>query len=135
VAPEFADAPAEAPAYCRGMITGLHALVHAGDADAARVFFRDVLGWPYVDAHDGWLIFGTGPSELGVHPAATGAEHHEISLVCDDIELTVAELTAKGAEFTGGIENRGFGRTIALEVPGGGQIMLYEPRHPTAFDL
>jgi predicted enzyme related to lactoylglutathione lyase len=117
------------------VITGLHVLVHAGDADAARAFFRDVLGWSHVDAHDGWLIFGTGPSELGVHPAEPGAEHHEISLVCDDIELTVAELTAKGAEFTGGIENRGFGRTIALEVPGGRQIMLYQPRHPTAFDL
>jgi predicted enzyme related to lactoylglutathione lyase len=117
------------------MITGLHALVHADDADAARAFFRDVLGWPYVDAHDGWLIFGTGPSELGVHPTEQGAEHHEISFVCDDIDMTVAELTAKGAQFTGGIENRAFGRTIALEVPGGGRVMLYQPRHPTAFGL
>ena len=63
------------------------------------------------------------------------AEHHEISLVCDDIELTIAELTAKGAAFAGGIENRGFGRTIALEIPGAGQMLLYQPRHPTAFDL
>ena len=117
------------------MITGLHTLVHAHDADAARAFFRDVLGWPHVDAHDGWLIFGTGPSELGVHPTEGGAEHHEISLVCDDIEQTVAELTAKGATFAGAIENRGFGRTVALEVPGAGQMMLYQPRHPTAFDL
>ena len=62
-------------------------------------------------------------------------QHHEISLVCDDIEQTVAELTAKGARFSGSIENRGFGRTIALEVPGAGTMMLYQPRHPTAFDL
>jgi catechol 2,3-dioxygenase-like lactoylglutathione lyase family enzyme len=107
-----------------GMITGVHALVHAQDADAARAFFRDVVGWPHVDAHDGWLIFGTGPSELGVHPADGGAGHHEISLVCDDIELTVAELSARGALFAGGIEQRGFGRTIALEVPGGGRKRL-----------
>jgi catechol 2,3-dioxygenase-like lactoylglutathione lyase family enzyme len=117
------------------MITGVHTLVHAPDADAARTFFRDVLGWPHVDAHDGWLIFGTGPSELGVHPAGAGDEHHEISLVCDDIEQTVAELTAKGARFRGNVESRRFGRTIALEVPGGSDMMLYEPRHPTAFDL
>jgi catechol 2,3-dioxygenase-like lactoylglutathione lyase family enzyme len=78
------------------VITGVQALVHADDADAARAFFRDVLGWPHVDAHDGWLIFGTGPSELGVHPTDGGPAHHEISLVCDDIEQTVAELTTKG---------------------------------------
>lgn len=117
------------------MITGVHTLVHAEDPEAARAFFRDVLGWPSVDAHEGWLIFKTGPSELGVHPAEGGTGHHEISLVCDEIEQTVAELTAKGARFTGDIESRGFGRTIALEVPGGGQVLLYQPRHPTAFDL
>jgi catechol 2,3-dioxygenase-like lactoylglutathione lyase family enzyme len=117
------------------MINGVHALVHADDADAARAFFRDVLGWPHVDAHDGWLIFGTGPSELGVHPTDGGPVRHEISLVCDDVERTVAELTAKGATFSGGIENRAFGRTIALAVPGAGHILLYQPRHPTAFAL
>ena len=117
------------------MITGIHTIVHAPDADAARAFFRDVLGWPSVDAHDGWLIFGTGPSELGVHPAEENAAHHEISLVCDDIERTVGELSAKGAVFAGAIENRGFGRTIALQVPGAGDVVLYQPRHPTAFDL
>jgi catechol 2,3-dioxygenase-like lactoylglutathione lyase family enzyme len=117
------------------VITGVHTLVHADDAESARAFFRDVLGWPYVDAHDGWLIFGTGPSELGVHPTGGGPEHHEISLVCDDIERTIAELAAKGAQFEGGIESRGFGRTIALEIPGAGQMLVYEPRHPTAFDL
>ena len=70
------------------MITGVHTLVYADDAEAARAFFRDVLGWPYVDAHGGWLIFRTGPSELGVHPTSTdqsdeqwvSAQHHEISL-------------------------------------------------------
>ena len=54
------------------MITALHDLVYADDAEAARAFFRDVLGWPHVDVHDGWLIFRTGPSELGVHPAPDG---------------------------------------------------------------
>jgi predicted enzyme related to lactoylglutathione lyase len=117
------------------VITGVHTIVHAEDADAARAFFRDVIGWGNVDAHDGWLIFGTGPSELGVHPSRAGGAHHEISLVCDDIEATIAALTAKGASFTGAVEARGFGRTIAMQVPGAGDVILYEPRHPTAFDL
>ena len=117
------------------MITAVHTLVYADDAEAARALFRDVLGWPHVDAHGGWLIFGTGTSEMGVHPANGGGQHHEISLMCDDIEQTVADLRVKGAKFAGGIEARAFGRTIDLEVPGAGTMVLYEPRHPTAFDL
>jgi predicted enzyme related to lactoylglutathione lyase len=125
------------------MITAVHTLVYADDAEAARAFFRDVLEWPSVDAHGGWLIFRTGPSELGVHP--TGTEHegqvfetslrHEISLLCDDIDSTVADLTAKGAEFSGPISDRGFGRTVMLKIPGAGEMMLYQPRHPLAHDL
>jgi catechol 2,3-dioxygenase-like lactoylglutathione lyase family enzyme len=125
------------------VITAVHTLVYADDAEAARAFFRDVLGWPAVDAGGGWLIFGTGPSELGVHPTAsrhdgetwTTDRHHEISLICDDIERTVAELEARGAEFSGGIVEQRFGRTTNLQVPGAGEIMLYEPHHPLAHDL
>ena len=125
------------------MITGVHTLVHADDAEAARDFFRDVLDWPFVDAHEGWLIFRTGPSELGVHPSAAehggqrseSPQHHEISLLCDDIERTVAELSARGARFNGAVEDRGFGRTAMLEIPGAGEMMLYQPRHPLACDL
>ena len=125
------------------MITAVHTLVYADDAEAARAFFRDVLGWPHVDVHDGWLIFRTGPSELGVHPAPdapggktpSAGQHHEISLMCDDIEQTVADLRAKGAEFAGGITAAGFGLTTMLRVPGAGEMMLYQPRHPLAHSL
>jgi catechol 2,3-dioxygenase-like lactoylglutathione lyase family enzyme len=117
------------------MLTGMHVLVYAEDADAARAFFRDVLRWPNVDAHDGWLIFGTGPSELGVHPLEGGQQHHQISLMCDDIEGTVAELSSRGARFGSDIEGASFGRTITVQVPGGGEMLVYEPRHPTALDL
>jgi predicted enzyme related to lactoylglutathione lyase len=121
------------------MITAVHTLVYADDAEAARAFFRDVLEWPYVDAHDGWLIFRTGPSELGVHPAAaegfSSEQHHEISLMCDDIAQTVTELRAKGVAFTGEIRDAGFGRTITFQVPGAGEMLLYQARHPLAHDL
>ena len=116
------------------MITAVHTLVYADDPDAARAFFRDVLEWPHVDAHDGWLIFRTGASELGVHPT-DGRPSHEISLMCDDLDATMAELTAKGAEFEGDPQDRAFGRTVMLKVPGAGAMMVYQPRHPTAYNL
>jgi len=82
------------------MIRAFHSLVYGDDPEAARAFFRDVLRWPYVDTGGGWLTFKTGPSELGVHPTVQGEwsteQKHEISLVCDDIETTVAELRDRG---------------------------------------
>jgi len=125
------------------VITGSHAIIYAEDADQARAFFRDVLGFPYVDAHGGWLIFKLPPAELGIHPAggaddpSSGAPsgHHELYLMCDNVEDTVAELTAKGVEFTSAVEDRGFGRMVHLRVPGAGEIGLYQPRHPVAYDL
>jgi hypothetical protein len=121
----------------------MHSLVYADDPEAARSFFRDVLDWPCVEAPGGWLIFKTGPSELGVHPTSGGGggqewsvpQHHEVSLMCDDIEATVAELRTKGAEFAGAISDQGFGLTIGLKVPGAGELLLYQPRHPLAYGL
>ncbi|HXW38263.1 MAG TPA: TrmO family methyltransferase [Acidimicrobiales bacterium] len=120
------------------MIEAVHTIVYADDATATRAFLRDVLELANVDAHDGWLIFQLPPAELGVHPAAEpGAPsgHHEIYLLCDDVEATVADLRSKGVEFTEPIADRGFGRTTALRVPGAGTIGLYEARHATAYDL
>ena len=120
------------------MITGTHAIIYADDAAQARAFFRDVLHFPNVDVHDGWLIFRLPPAELGVHPAASPGQNearHEVFLMCDDIRTTVAELADQGVEFTSSIEDRGFGLVTTLLVPGGGELGLYEPKHPTAHDL
>ena len=125
------------------MITAIHTLVYADDADTARAVFRDVLAWPCVDSRGGWLIFKSGPSELGVHPTSgdhageawSTPQRHEITLMCDDIAGTVAELTAKGVRFTREIRDDGFGMTTSMLVPGAGEMMLYEPKHPTAYDL
>ena len=118
------------------MITAVHTLVYADDPERARAFFRDVLRWPSVDAGHGWLIFRTGPSELGVHPTdpAVG-QHHSISLMCDDIQATLADLRDRGVEITQDVRDDGFGLTAMFVVPGGGQMMIYEPRHPSAHDL
>jgi catechol 2,3-dioxygenase-like lactoylglutathione lyase family enzyme len=119
------------------MINGTHAIIYASDAGRAREFFRDVLGMPNIDAHDGWLIFRLPPAELGIHPAggASTGGHHEMYFMCDDLLATVAELKAKGVEFTAGIEEAGFGLLTRLRVPGAGEVGLYQPRHAVAYDL
>lgn len=122
------------------VITAIHSLVYANDPEAARAFFRDVLRWPFVDTGGGWLIFKTGPSELGVHPTLQGEwsteQKHEISFVCDDIETTVAELRDRGAEFSGEVADLDFGLAIHLQIPGGPEVMLYQPRYdPPALTL
>jgi len=111
------------------MINAVHTLIFADDPDAARAFFRDVLGFPAADTGGGWLIFKTGPSELGVHPRGGPGADFDVSLMCDDIETTVAELRAKGAEFEGPVVDRGFGLVIQLKVPGAGLISVYEPKY------
>jgi predicted enzyme related to lactoylglutathione lyase len=127
------------------VITAVHLLIYSDDAPATRAFFRDVVGLPWVEEEEspGWLIFKSGPSEFGVHPTHQVYEgktydsprQHSISLMCDDVEVTKTELETKGAEFAGAIEEEVFGRTVMLKVPGADDVMLYEPRHPTAHDL
>lgn len=114
------------------MITGVHALVHTPQADDVRAFFRDVLGFSAVDAGDGWLIFALPPAELGVHPAEGIGAKHELYLMCDDVDATIDELTAKGAEIARPVADERWGRVTAIRLPGGMELGLYEPRHPTA---
>jgi catechol 2,3-dioxygenase-like lactoylglutathione lyase family enzyme len=116
------------------MINGTHVILYSRDADADRVFFRDVLSFASVDAAGGWLIFKTPPAEIAVHPTDS-TEAHQLFLMCDDVAATVAELTAKGVAFTGPVVDRGWGLLTAIRLPGGGELGLYEPRHPTARDV
>lgn len=113
------------------MITGQHSIIYTADADADRAFFRDVLEFPTTDAGEGWLIFRMPPAELAFHPIHEAAAH-EIYLMCDDVQETVETLTAKGVEFTTPISDRGWGLMTSIRTPGGSEIGLYEPRHPTA---
>ena len=112
------------------MLTGVHAIIFTRDAEADRAFFGDVLGLPSVDAGGGWLIFALPPAELAAHPTA-GDARHELYLMFDDLRATVAELRGKGVEFTREISDEGFGLMTALRLPGGSELALYEPRHPS----
>jgi hypothetical protein len=118
------------------MITGAHSILYATDPDAARAFLRDTLGLSNVDAGDGWLIFKSPPAELAVHPTEPSASGRvEFYLMCDDLRATVADLMGKGVEFTGEVSDQGWGVLTTLKVPGAGEIGLYQPRHPTGYDL
>ncbi|MBX3097096.1 MAG: VOC family protein [Fimbriimonadaceae bacterium] len=131
------------------MITSVHLMIYSDDAPATRAFLRDVLGLTFVamkEAEMGeeeWLIFRTGPSELGVHPTFSvweGKEyrhprHHSLSFMCDDLNATMADLASRGAKFVGEIEDHGYGLVVMLEVPGADPVQLYQPMHPVAYNL
>jgi catechol 2,3-dioxygenase-like lactoylglutathione lyase family enzyme len=132
------------PPYGELMITAVHTLIYGEDAAAARAFFRDVLQLPAADTGGGWLIFKTGPSELGLHPSsweyageAGGTDQRfDLSLMCDDLSATVAELKGRGADFDDEVVEQPWGHTIALHVPGAGSITLFEPTYdPPATSL
>lgn len=111
------------------MITGAHVLLYTPEAEALRALLRDAFGFKHVDAGEGWLIFALPPAEMGVHPGETPT--HQLSFMCDDLEATMAELQAKGIQFSDGPADAGFGITATMVLPGGVDVLLYEPRHPS----
>jgi catechol 2,3-dioxygenase-like lactoylglutathione lyase family enzyme len=110
------------------MINGVHAVIFSQDAKGARALFQDALGFRSVDAGEGWLIFALPPAELAVHPSVDES-HHELYLMCDDVNATVAELMDKGVEFAEPVREEGFGLLTTIKLPGGGELGLYEPKH------
>jgi catechol 2,3-dioxygenase-like lactoylglutathione lyase family enzyme len=119
------------------VIAGAHTIIFAEDAERAREFLHDVLGFEGVDAGEGWLIFALPPGEVAVHPGSGWGRapgHHALFLMCHDIEHTVAELEGKGVEFVSPIEDERWGRIAHFKIPGAGEIGLYEPRHPSPLE-
>jgi len=114
------------------MIRGMHAMFYSAEAEELRTFLRDKLGLSGTDVWDGWLIFDAPEADLGVHPTEGGdvkSGTATISFYCDDIELTVAELTARGVAFTADVEDHGFGWVTYFRVPGGFTVQLYQPKY------
>ena len=113
------------------MISGAHMILYSRDAAADRAFFRDVLGFKAVDAGHGWLIFALPPAEAAFHPAEEGGGH-ALYLMCDDLAAEMASLAVKGVDCSEVQEAR-WGSITRMRLPGGGDLHLYQPRHPTAF--
>ena len=121
-------------------ITGTHMLFYTSEPEAVRAVLRDVFGWKHVDVGDGWLIFKMPPAEIGIHPAEgptfESGFRHQITLMCDSLPDTMRELQGKkGVTVKGEPRDEGWGITVMLGLPGGVEVMLYEPRHPKATDL
>jgi catechol 2,3-dioxygenase-like lactoylglutathione lyase family enzyme len=113
--------------------SGAHVIVYSRDPEADRAFFRDVLDYPHVDAGGGWLIFRLPPAEVAVHPGEDTSSQ-ELYLMCDDLDATMRELSGRGVCCTDITEAR-WGRLSGFHLPGGGDVGIYEPRHPRAIDL
>jgi catechol 2,3-dioxygenase-like lactoylglutathione lyase family enzyme len=112
------------------MIFGAHVIVYSKDGDADRRFLRDVLGFSSVDAGHGWLIFALPPGEIAVHPAEENGKH-ELYFMCDDLKAEIAALAAKGVRCSE-VHKERWGSITRIGLPGGGEIGLYEPKHPVA---
>jgi len=113
------------------MIFGSHVIVYSQDAAADRDFFREVLGFSSVDAGNGWLIFALPPAEIAVHPT-DGPASTALYLMCDDLEAEMRALGAKGVTCSQ-VEEARWGSITKISLPGGGEVGLYQPRHPLAF--
>jgi catechol 2,3-dioxygenase-like lactoylglutathione lyase family enzyme len=111
------------------MINGAHVVIYTKNPEADRAFFRDVLGFPSVDAGRGWLIFAMPPLEAAFHDARKN-DQHELYFMCDDIDATLRDLKAKQVEVSKISEER-WGRLTRFKLPGGGKIGIYEPKHPS----
>src|SRR5712692_2385389 len=109
------------------MINGAHVILFSTDAEADRVFIRDVLGFDGVDAGSGWLIFKLSPAEVAVHPT-DGLEKHEFYSMCDNIEKTLADLTARGVPISHPLSNEGWGLLASMKLPSGSDLSIYQPR-------
>ncbi|WP_027343224.1 VOC family protein [Hamadaea tsunoensis] len=129
------------------MINGVHTILFSSDAEADRVFLRDVLSLDSVDAGGGWLIFKSPPGEIAVHPetpaepaapepATDGpAAHHELFLMCDDLDVTLSGLAARGVEVNGEPRRERWGVVAEIRLPSGSPMGIYQPAHPTAHGL
>jgi predicted enzyme related to lactoylglutathione lyase len=112
------------------VITGVHAIVFSPEAEKVREFFADVLDLPSVDAGGGWPIYALPPAEAAVHPS-DGGSRHELYLMCDDIDATLAGLRGKGVEVARDISDEGWGLLAAIRLPDGAELAIYQPRHPS----
>jgi catechol 2,3-dioxygenase-like lactoylglutathione lyase family enzyme len=112
------------------MIFGAHVIVYSKDASADRAFLRDTLGFSSVDAGQGWLIFALPPAEVAVHPSETNGRH-ELYFMCDDLKREISALADKGVRCSE-VQEAGWGSVTRIRLPGGGEVGLYQPKHPSA---
>jgi hypothetical protein len=125
------------------MINGSHFLLYSKNPEADRAFLRDALEFRSVDAGRGWLIFALPPSEIAVHPLDEDAPPQNpegqvvgasLYLLCDNLDATMKALESRNVLFSE-VNEAPWGIVTTFRLPGGGEIGLYQPTHPTALEL
>jgi catechol 2,3-dioxygenase-like lactoylglutathione lyase family enzyme len=125
------------------IVNAVHVLINTTNPEADRAFFRNVLGFKYVDVGHGWLIFGLPPAEAAFHPAdgAAGQQHAGrqmlgavVYLMCDDLKAAMNALAAKKIGCTD-VQTEPWGITTTVRLPSGGELGLYQPTHEVAYNL
>ena len=125
------------------MINGSHFLLYSKNPEADRAFLRDALEFRSVDLGRGWLIFALPPAEIAVHPMDEDAPPQNpagqvvgasLYLMCDDLDSTMKSLESKNVLFSE-VDEAPWGIVTTFRLPGGGEIGLYQPTHPTALEL
>jgi len=115
------------------VLSGAHVVIYSKNAEADRAFFRDVLGFKSVDASHGWLVFALPPGEAAFHPSDENGVH-ELYFMCDDLNAEIASLARKHVQCSEVQEQR-WGSITKMQLPGGGTVGLYQPKHPTALRI
>ena len=115
------------------MIFGAHVVVYSKNAEADRVFFRNVLGFKSVDAGHGWLVFALPPGEAAFHPSDENGAH-ELYFICEDLKTEIASIAKKDVKFSE-VQQARWGSITKMHLPGGGTVGLYQPKHPLAIGL
>ena len=115
-------------------ITGLHTLLYSTEVQAFREVMRDVFELPHVAFDDGFMIFDCPKTTMEPHPGPPEYDihrgdrvTHEVGWICDDLEATMEELSAKGIEFRGEVKDEGWGKIVIMVLPGGVEMLMYEP--------
>jgi catechol 2,3-dioxygenase-like lactoylglutathione lyase family enzyme len=101
------------------------------DLDAARAFYRDVLGFTemFVDEDEGWVSLDRGETEIAIGLAEDVGGDGEGQVATIDVEDVKAErerLTAAGADVGTVLELHGAMRLLDVFDPDGNRIQLTE---------
>ncbi len=111
-------------------------VLYSANLDAARAFYRDVLGLPLLLEEAHVLHFDAGSVRLAIHRYPTegrrGAREGFLVFAVDDLGAAYEDLQRRGAEFLGPPADRPYGRVAYLHDPEGHEIgLLEEPRKGT----
>ena len=70
-------------------------------------------------------------AEAALHPAEAPAA--ELYLMTDDLAADMRSLSERGVELSD-VEEARWGTITKIRLPSGGEIGLYQPKHPTAIE-